>query len=47
MLTENIPMSNNNDRRRLVENDTRRVFLDGDMPLNGGTLASASFEGKL
>ena len=44
MHTENIPGSSNAGR---LDGDTRPVYLDGDLPLRGGTLASASFEGKL
>ena len=44
MHTENIPGPNNDGR---LDDDTRRVYLNGDLPLQAGTVASASFEGKL
>ena len=44
MHTENIPGLNNTGR---LDDDTRRVYLDGDVPLPGHTAVSASFEGKL
>lgn len=43
MHTEQVMGSTTNAR---LENDTRRVYLDDDLPLQG-TYATASCEGKL